>query len=61
MRRLMRSILRSRAEKKGVKPSRYVAKMWNRYEVRKLGQAERDLNVRRGTKPKRLWPGRVSG
>ena len=61
MRKHMREIMRRRAERLGVKASRYVAKMWNTYEIKKLGAAERALNQRRGTKPKRLWPGRVSG
>ncbi len=59
MRKHMREILRRRAEKLGVKPSRYVAQAWNRYECRKLGEAERRANKAHGTKPKRLWAGRA--
>ena len=58
MRKYMREILRRRGEKLGVKPSRYVAAQWNRYEVRKLGKARRRRNQAHGTKPKRLWAGR---
>lgn len=55
MRKYMREILRRRGERKGLKPSRYVAQMWNRYQARKLGEAQRRANVAHGTKPKRLW------
>ena len=58
MRKYMREILRRRAERIGVKPSRYVATQWNRYEARKLGEKQRRANVAHGTKPKRLWAGR---
>lgn len=59
MRKYMREILRRRGERIGVKPSRYVAQMWNRYETRKLGEARRRRNKAHGTKPKRLWKGRL--
>ena len=58
MRKHMREILRRRAERLGVKASRYVAAKWNEHQVRKLGREQRAVNVMRGTKPKRLWPGR---
>lgn len=59
MRKHMREILRRRAEKLGVKASRYVAEEWNKHQVRKLGREQRAVNVMRGTKPRRLWPGRT--
>ena len=55
MRRLKRAILRHRAEKKGVKPSRYVFTMWDRIQRKKVGPRERARNRRRGTKTKRQW------
>lgn len=55
----MREILRRKAERLGVKASRYVAQMWNRYEVRKLGEARRLANQAHGTRPKRRWAGRI--
>lgn len=58
MRKHMREILRRQGERKGLKPSRYVATKWNEYEVRKLGKEQRKANVANGTKPKRLWRGR---
>lgn len=59
MRKHMREILRRKAERLGVKASRYVAAKWNEYEVRKLGREQRAVNIQRGTKPRRLWPGRT--
>lgn len=58
MRKHMREILRRKAERLGVKASRYVAAKWNEYEVRKLGEKQRRANVAHGTKPKRLRAGR---
>ena len=55
MRRLKRSILRHEAERKGVKPSRYVFTMWNRIQTKKVGPHERARNRLRGTKTKRQW------
>lgn len=58
MRKHMREILRRRAERIGVKASRYVAQAWNKHEVRKLGEGQRARNRAHGTKPRRLWAGR---
>ena len=59
MRTHMREILRRRAERLSVKASRSVAAKWNEHQVRKLGREQRAVNVMRGTKPRRLWPGRT--
>lgn len=59
MRKHMREILRRRAEKLGVKASRYVAQKWNEHEVKKLGEPQRRANKAHGTKPKRLWGSRT--
>ena len=50
MRRLKRSILRHRGEKKGVKPSLYVLAKWDRLQTRKVGKSMREANRRHGTK-----------
>ncbi len=55
MRRMKRSILRHRAEKKGVKPSRYVMTMWDKLQKRKVGAARRRANKAHGALPKRKW------
>lgn len=55
MRRMKRSILRHRAERKGVKPSLYVATVWDKIQVRKIGAHQRAVNVMHGSKSKRQW------
>lgn len=55
MRRLKRAILRHRGEKLGVKPSRYVSRMWDRLQTRRVGPHVRALNRRHGTKTKKQW------
>lgn len=52
---MKRSILRHRAEKKGVKPSRYVMTMWDKLQKRKVGAARRRANKAHGALPKRKW------
>ena len=53
MRKHMREILRRQAEKKGVKPSRYVRQIWDKYQIKKVGIHRRASNAIYGTKPKR--------
>lgn len=55
MRRLKRSILRHRAEKRGIKPSLYVMEAWKKIQKRKVGAHQRAVNVMHGTKTKRQW------
>lgn len=55
MRRIKRSMLRAYAERKGIKPSSFVAETWDKYQIRKLGWAVRRANQRHGTRPKRKW------
>lgn len=44
-----------RAEALGVKPSVYVNRMWDRFQIRRYGNHVRAINQLRGTKPKRKW------
>lgn len=55
MRKMKRNILRMRAEALGVKPSVYVNRMWDRFQIRRYGNHVRAINHLRGTKPKRKW------
>lgn len=59
MRRYKRAILRHRAEKLGVKASRYVREAWDKLQRKAVG-TQRGVNVAHGTKPKRLWRSRVA-
>ena len=55
MRKYKRAILRAIAERKGVKPSDYVAETWDKLQIGKVGWPTRRRNQRHGTKPKRKW------
>ena len=59
MRKLLRSIFRSEAKKKGVKPSRYVAKKFNEYQTKIYGAKGRKLNQIRGTHKVDTWRTRI--
>ena len=59
MRRLKRAILRHRAERKGVKPSLYVMRAWDKIQVRAVGAHRRAVNVWHGTKNQAAVEGRV--
>lgn len=60
MRKLLRSIFRSEAEKKGVKPSRYVATKFNEYQIKIYGDKVRKLNQIRGTHKADTWKNRIN-
>lgn len=54
MRRYKRAILRARAEKLGVKASRYVRETWDKLQRKAVG-TQRGVNVMHGTRPKSKW------
>ncbi len=54
MRRYKRAILRARAEKLGVKPSRYVRETWDKLQRKAVG-TQRGRNVLHGSSPKSKW------
>ena len=55
MRRLKRAILRHRAEKKGLKPSRYVREIWHKLQEKRYGKKMARIFQGRGTRKKRNW------
>ena len=59
MRKRIRSILRAEAERHHVKPSKFVANAWHRYQVNRVGWTGRRINQAKGTAPKRLWASRI--
>lgn len=59
MRKLLRSILRSKAEKMGVKPSRYVRTEFDEYQSKKYGRVVRKLNQVKGTHKRKTWKYRI--
>lgn len=60
MRKLIRSMLRAEAERLGVKPSRYVSREFDKYQVKKYGATRRRINQARGTHKRNTWKNRVS-
>lgn len=59
MRKYFRKILRSKAEKEGVKPSKYVHKKFEEMQIKKRGIKRRDINKAKGTHPSRTWKNRI--
>jgi hypothetical protein len=55
VRKYKRAILRHLAEKRGVKASKFVYFAWDKLQRKAVGESKRYMNVRHGTKPKRLW------
>lgn len=52
--------MRAEAERKGIKPSRYVNFMWNKYQIGKHNGNVRRRNQARGTAPRARWKNRVT-
>lgn len=59
MRKYIRNMLRNRAEKKGVKPSRYVRSEFDRLQIKKYGDTVRKINQAKGTHTRRTWKMRI--
>lgn len=55
MRKYIRYGLRVYAEKKGIKPSAFVAEQWERLQIKRYGKAARICNVLHGTNPAYKW------
>ena len=59
MRKYRRMLLRNKAIKLQIKPSKFVHKMWERYQVKKYGPTVVAINKACGTHKKSTWPTRV--
>lgn len=59
MRKLLRSMMRAEAEKKGMIPSKYVNSAWHKYQIDKVGLYNRLKNVAKGTSVKSKWRIRI--
>ena len=60
MRKYRRMLLRMQAMNKlRAKPSKFLKKMWDRYQVKKYGAATVAINRARGTHKKRTWKERI--
>ena len=59
MRKYRRMLLRSKANKLQTNASKFVRKMWERYQIKKYGHAVVAINKARGTHKKSTWPARI--
>ena len=62
-RKYIRKMLRAKAEKRGVKASRYVRAEFDRYQRKKYGKYGaiiRKINQAKGTKKRRTWSARIA-
>ena len=55
MRKIIRNMLRSKAERKDVKPSRFVKSEFNEIQVKKYGETRRLINQITGTHKRKTW------
>lgn len=60
MRKYIRNIIRHKAKKEKVKPSKYVKYIFNEIQIRKYGSECRSKNQAKGTHPKHLWNYRIA-
>ena len=65
-RKIMRNGMRREAELRGYKPSVFVHKMWEEFQIALLGDGKKKVGIKRriinqekGTHPKRTWRNRI--
>lgn len=59
-RKCRRNMLRAQAEKLGVKPSKHVAREFDKQQVKKYGKTRRIINQAKGTHLRRTWKQRIA-
>ena len=59
MRKYLRRIARSQAERNGAKASKVVHDIWTRYQIQKYGERQVAVNRAIGTHPKKNWATRI--
>lgn len=60
-RKIERNKLRREGEFRGVNASKFVSRMFDRYQIKKYGDTVRTINQAKGTKPRRVWRTRIAG
>lgn len=60
MRKYIRNMLRVRAKRLGVKPSKHVAEEYDRYAVARYGETRRRINQAKGTHKRNTWRLRIA-
>lgn len=58
MRKYIRNVLRSQAERENVKPSKYVSDEFHKIQAKKYGYATRIKNQIKGTHKRSTWKAR---
>lgn len=59
-RQCQRNALRAKAERLGVKPSKYIAREFDKALVKKYGETRRRINQAKGTHTRRTWKQRIA-
>ena len=59
MRKYIRKMLRAKAERMGVKASRYVAREFDRRQVKQYGETRRRIAQAIGTHKRKTWRSRI--
>lgn len=59
-RKYVRGILRHEAERKKIKPSKWVNREYNRLQIKKYGIERREINKATGTHKKSTWRARIA-
>lgn len=60
VRKYIRNALRVEAERMGVKPSLYVARNFDKYQVDKYGETRRRINQAKSTHKRKTWRLRIA-
>lgn len=60
MRKVIRNALRVKAERMGVKASKYVSREYDRYAVERYGKTRRRINQAKGTHKRETWKNRIA-
>lgn len=59
MRKYVRGMLRREAERKKIKPSKWVNREFDRIQIKKYGIEQREINKAKGTHKKSSWKTRI--
>lgn len=59
MRKYVRGMLRREAERKKIKPSKWVNREFDRIQIKKHGIEQREINKAKGTHKKSSWKTRI--
>lgn len=58
-RKIIRNIIRAEGKRQGVKPSRYLARKFDKIQAEKYGTTVRRINQAKGTHKRNVWRMRI--